>query len=96
MIAKIEKVLDQGNMSSVCYYFLPRSSTQFKDQFIPHYTPMFKDGWVPPEVIAGKDVSNLSAAIAVNAANAAAVAQLTDGQKKVQTMIEMLTSSSSG
>lgn len=45
---------------------------------------MFKDGWVPPEVIAGKDVSNLSAAIAANAANAAAVAQLTDGQRKVQ------------
>lgn len=57
---------------------------------------MFKDGWVPPEVIAGKDVSNLSAAIAVNAANAAAVAQLTDGQRKVQTMIKMLPSSSSG
>lgn len=57
---------------------------------------MFNDGWVPPEVIAGKDVSNLSAAIAVNAANAAAVAQLTDGQRKVQTMIKMLPSSSSG
>lgn len=41
---------------------------------------MFKDGWVPPQVIAGKDVSNLSAAIA---ANAAAVAQLTDENKKV-------------
>lgn len=51
---------------------------------------------MPPEVIAGKDVSNLSAAIAANAANAAAVAQLTDGQRKVQTMAEMLLSSSSG
>lgn len=53
---------------------------------------MFKDGWVPPEVIAGKDVSNLSAAIAANAANAAAVAQLTDGQRKVQ-ILRMLRSS---
>ena len=41
---------------------------------------MFKDGWVPPQVIAGKDVSNLSAAIA---ANAAAVAQLNDEHRKV-------------
>ena len=41
---------------------------------------MFKDGWVPPEVIAGKDVSNLSAAIA---ANAAAVAQFYDEHRKV-------------
>lgn len=46
---------------------------------------MFKDGWVPPEVIAGKDVSNLSAAIA---ANAAAVAQLNDGSRKVRQVIE--------
>ena len=76
--------------------FLPRSSKQFKEQFIPHYTPVFKDGWVPPEVIVGKDVSSLSAAIAANAANAAAVAQLTDGQRKVQRMTEMLPSSSSG
>ena len=71
-------------MSSVCQFCLSRSSKQFKDQFISPYTPVFKDGWVPPEVIAGKDVSNLSAAIAANAANAAAVAQLTDGQRKVQ------------
>lgn len=49
---------------------------------------MFKDGWVPPEVIAGKDVSNLSAAIAANAANAAAVAQLNDGSRKVRQVIE--------
>jgi len=41
---------------------------------------VFKDGWVPPQVIAGKDVSNLSAAIA---ANAAAVAQLNDEHRKV-------------
>ena len=41
---------------------------------------MFKDGWLPPYVIAGKDVSNVSAAIA---ANAAAVAQLNDEQRKV-------------
>ena len=64
--------------------FFFRASKQFKDQFIPPYTPVFKDGWVPPEVIAGKDVSNLSAAIAANAANAAAVAQLTDGTRKVR------------
>ena len=74
-------------------FFLPRSSKQFKEQFIPPYTPVFKDGWVPPEVIAGKDVSNLSAAIAANAANAAAVAQLTDGQRKVQTIHQVLLSS---
>ncbi|XP_078366164.1 epidermal growth factor receptor kinase substrate 8-like isoform X2 [Oculina patagonica] len=61
---------------------MTKSSLQFKDQFIPPYTPVFKDGWVPPEVIAGKDVSNLSAAIAANAANAAAVAQLHDGIRK--------------
>lgn len=61
---------------------LPKSSKQFKDQFMAPYTPMFKDGWTPPEVIAGKDVSNLSAAIAANAANAAAVAQLNDGSRK--------------
>lgn len=58
---------------------MPKSSKQFKDQFIAPYNPVFKDGWVPPEVIAGKDVSNLSAAIA---ANAAAVAQLNDGSRK--------------
>lgn len=84
-------------MPSVCTeFFFPRSSKQFKEQVIPHYTPIFNDGWVPPEVIAGKDVSNLSAAIAVNAANAAAVAQLTDGQRKVQTMTEIILGSSSG
>ena len=70
--------------------FFLRSSTQFKEQFIPPYTPMFKDGWVPPEVIAGKDVSNLSAAIAANAANAAAVAQLTDGNRRVRKMPKVL------
>lgn len=57
-----------------------RSSMQSKDQFIPPYTPVFKDGWVPPHVIAGKDVSNVSATIA---ANAAAVAQLNEEQRKV-------------
>lgn len=62
-----------------------RSSKQFKDQFIAPYNPVFKDGWVPPEVIAGKDVSNLSAAIA---ASAAAVAQLNDGSRKVRQVIE--------
>ena len=51
---------------------------------------MFKDGWVPPEVIAGKDVSNLSAAIAANAANAAAVAQLTDGNRRVRKIPKVL------
>lgn len=58
---------------------MTKSSKQFKDQFIPPYTPVFKDGWVPPHVIAGKDVSNVSAAIA---ANAAAIAQLNDEQRK--------------
>ena len=67
--------------------FLPRSSKHFKEQFIPHYTPVFKDGWVPPDVIAGKDVSTLRVAIATNAANAAAVAQLNDGQRKVLTWL---------
>lgn len=58
---------------------MTKSSPQFKDQFFPPYTPVFKDGWLPPYVIAGKDVSNVSAAIA---ANAAAVAQLNDEQRK--------------
>lgn len=72
-------------MLLICQYnkYFCRSSKQFKDQFIPPYNPVFKDGWLPPEVIAGKDVSNLNAVIAANAANAAAVAQLTDGQRKV-------------
>ncbi|KAK2568293.1 Epidermal growth factor receptor kinase substrate 8 [Acropora cervicornis] len=60
---------------------MTKSSVQFKDQFFPPYTPVFKDGWLPPYVIAGKDVSNVSAAIA---ANAAAVAQLNDEQRKHQ------------
>ena len=49
---------------------------------------MFKDGWVPPQVIAGKDISSLSAAIA---ANAAAVAQLTDDNKKVRKEMFLIT-----
>ena len=60
----------------------------FKDQFIPPYSPVFKDGWVPPQVIAGKDISSLSAAIA---ANAAAVAQLTDDNKKVRKEMFLIT-----
>ena len=59
---------------------LSRQSKFFKDQFVPPYAPVFTDGWVPPGVVAGKDVSNLSAAVA---ANAAAVAQLKDVQWKV-------------
>ena len=58
-----------------------RHSKNFKDLFVPPYAPVFKDGWVPPG-IGGKDVSNLSAAVA---ANAAAVAQLKDGQWKAST-----------
>lgn len=58
---------------------LTKSNVHFKDQFISPYTPVFKDGWVPPQVIAGKDVSNLNATIA---ANAAAVAQLNDEHRK--------------
>jgi len=49
---------------------------------------VFKDGWVPPQVIAGKDISPLSAAIA---ANAAAVAQLTDDNKKVRKEMFLIT-----
>lgn len=42
---------------------------------------MFKDGWVPPEYVGSKDIpANISAAVA---ANAAAVAQMNDQQKRV-------------
>ena len=48
------------------------------------YAPVFKDGWVPPEFFGGKE-GGIGISVPVNisqavAANAAAVAQLTQGE----------------